>query len=206
MASYEVLASAALLIVALYIVIRQVMSSRADTALRETNRFAADIVQNAGEGIIVYDRELRFVVWNRFMEDMTGLAAEDVVGRKGFDLFPHLREQGVDEMLERALKGETVASPDVHYYVPGSDRQGWVSSVYRPHRDDEGNVVGVIALVRDITARKQAEQQIEYQAYHDALTGLANRRLFQEHLTLALALAQRRQRLVAVLYLDLDHF
>src|SRR3954447_22452119 len=129
MASYEVLASAALLIVALYIVIRQVMSERAGNALRETNRFAAEIVQNAGEGIIVYDREGRFIVWNRFMEDMTGLTAEDVVGRKGTDLFPHLREQGVDDLHDRALKGETVSSPDVHYYVPGGDRQGWVSSV-----------------------------------------------------------------------------
>jgi diguanylate cyclase (GGDEF)-like protein/PAS domain S-box-containing protein len=206
MASYEVFAFTALLLVALYIVVRQVMSEREGKALRETNRFAAEIVQNAGEGIIVYDSDLRFVVWNRFMEDMTGLKAEDVVGKKGTDLFPHLREQGVDEMFERALRGETVSSPDVHYYVPGSDRQGWVSSVYRPHYDAHGNVVGVIALVREITARKAAEQQIEYQAYHDALTGLANRRLFQEHLTLALALAQRRQRLVAVLYLDLDHF
>ncbi|MEA2491181.1 MAG: hypothetical protein QOH21_2973 [Acidobacteriota bacterium] len=64
----------------------------------------------------------------------------------------------------------------------------------------------MIGLIRDITERKAAEQQIEYQAYHDALTGLANRRLFQEHLSLALALAQRRERMVAVLFLDLDHF
>jgi diguanylate cyclase (GGDEF)-like protein len=67
-------------------------------------------------------------------------------------------------------------------------------------------VVGAIGLIRDITQRKMAEQQIEYQAYHDALTGLANRRLFQEHLTLALALAQRRRKVVAVLFLDVDHF
>ena len=60
--------------------------------------------------------------------------------------------------------------------------------------------------MRDLTERKRAEQQMEYQAYHDALTGLANRRLFQEHLTLALALAQRKRRPVAVLFLDLDHF
>jgi len=96
MASYEVFAFAALLVVALYIVVRLILTERAATAFKESNRFAAEIVQNAGEGIIVYDRELRFVVWNRFMEDMTGLKAEDVVGRKGLDIFPHLREQGVD--------------------------------------------------------------------------------------------------------------
>src|SRR5437867_3690198 len=83
-------------------------------------------------------------------------------------------------------------------------RRGWVSSVYRPHYDESGQVAGVIDLMRDVTERKNAEQQIEYQAYHDSLTGLANRRLFQEHLNLALALAARRQGTVAVLFLDLD--
>jgi diguanylate cyclase (GGDEF)-like protein/PAS domain S-box-containing protein len=206
MQSAEMLVAAALLVVALYIIARQIAAIRAERLLRETHQFASEIISNAGEGIVVYDRELRYRVWNQFMEELTGRAAEEVIGRLATDVFPHLREQHVDELLLRALAGETVSSPDIHYYVPGSDRRGWVSSVYRPHCDSRGHVVGVIALIRDITERKAAEQQIEYQAYHDALTGLANRRLFQEHLTLALALAQRRDRLVAVLFLDLDHF
>jgi diguanylate cyclase (GGDEF)-like protein/PAS domain S-box-containing protein len=200
------LVSAALVLVAIYIIVRQVLAIRAERALRETNQFASEIIDNAGEGIVVYDRELRYIIWNRFMEELTGLTAEHVIGRPATEMFPHLREQHVDELLLRAMGGETVASPDIHYYVPNSDRRGWVSAVYRPHYDGSGQIAGVIGLIRDITERKSAEQQIEYQAYHDALTGLANRRLFQEHLTLALALAQRRSRLVAVLFLDLDHF
>jgi diguanylate cyclase (GGDEF)-like protein/PAS domain S-box-containing protein len=168
--------------------------------------FLAQIIDNAGEGIVVYDRELRYLLWNRFMEEMTGMGAADVIGRCAVDLFPHIREQQVDDLLARALGGETVSSPDIHYIVPQTGRQGWISSVYRPHADPHGNVVGVIGLIRDISDRKAAQQQIEYQAYHDALTGLANRRLFQEHLSLALALAGRHERLVAVLFLDLDHF
>ena len=81
-----------------------------------------------------------------------------------------------------------------------------MSSVYRPYLGDDGETLGVISLIRDVTERKAAEQQIEYQAYHDSLTGLANRHLFQEHLSLAVALAQRRLKQVAVLFLDLDHF
>lgn len=167
---------------------------------------ASEIIDNAGEGIVVYDRELRYVLWNRFMEEMTGMAAEEVLGRSAVELFPHIHDQQVDELLARAMAGETVSSHDIHYFVPGTGRQGWISSVYRPHHNAEGMIAGVIGLIRDITERKAAEQQIEYQAYHDALTGLANRRLFQEHLSLALALAQRRERMVAVLFLDLDHF
>ena len=167
---------------------------------------ASEIIENAGEGIVVYDRELRYVLWNRFMEEMTGMRASDVLGQRAPEVFPHIREQNVDEMIVRAMRGETVSSPDIYYSVPQTGRQGWISSVYRPHHSADGNIAGVIGLIRDVTERKAAEQQIEYQAYHDALTGLANRRLFQEHLSLALALAQRRQRIVAVLFLDLDHF
>ncbi|HEX9984870.1 MAG TPA: EAL domain-containing protein [Thermoanaerobaculia bacterium] len=206
MAQAELLVSVALLVVAIYIIVRQIAAIRAERALRESNQFAAEIIDNAGEGIIVYDLELRYVVWNRFMEELTDMASEEVVGHRALELFPHLREQRVDELLQRAIAGETVQSPDIHYYVPKSDRQGWISAVYRPHYDINGSIAGVIAMVRDITERKITEQQIEYQAYHDSLTGLANRRLFQEHLTLALALAARRDRLVAVLFLDLDHF
>ncbi|HEX7832010.1 MAG TPA: EAL domain-containing protein [Thermoanaerobaculia bacterium] len=185
---------------------RQIFVVRAAHKRSEANRFASDIIDNAGEGIIVYDRELRYVLWNRFMQELTGMSEREVLGRVATELFPHVTEQAVDDMLHRALRGETVSSPDLHYFVPQNDRQGWVSSVYRPYRDANGNIIGVVALVRDITERKRVEQQIEYQAYHDALTGLANRRLFNEHLSLAVALAQRRTTLVAVLFLDLDHF
>jgi diguanylate cyclase (GGDEF)-like protein/PAS domain S-box-containing protein len=58
----------------------------------------------------------------------------------------------------------------------------------------------------DITARKLAEERIEYQAYHDALTDLPNRFLFLDRLVIALAQAKRHNRCVAVLFLDLDHF
>jgi diguanylate cyclase (GGDEF)-like protein/PAS domain S-box-containing protein len=206
MHSAEVLASLALLLVIAFIIAKQVTMYRAERALRDSHLFAAEIISGAGEGIVVYDHELHYVVWNHFMEELTGLPASDVLGRRATDLFPHLREQGVDELLRRALDGDDVPAPDTHYFVPGTQRTGWVSAVYRPHRDSNGNITGVIGLIRDITERRASEQQIEYQAYHDALTGLANRRLFHEHLTLALALAARRNRPVAVLFLDLDQF
>jgi diguanylate cyclase (GGDEF)-like protein/PAS domain S-box-containing protein len=201
------LAAVAVVLLIVYSLLKQFAFRRAELALRSSSKFAGEIIENAGEGIIVYDRELRYVLWNRFMEDLTGLPADQVLGRPALDLFPHMREQRVETLLERALQGETVASPDVHhFYVPGTDRRGWVSAVYRPHFDDDGSIGGVIALLRDVTEQKLAEQKAEYQAYHDALTGLANRRLFQEHLSLALALAQRRKHLLAVLFVDLDHF
>ena len=206
MALGEILLVAAVVAMVAYVVLRLAVAGREQQALRETNRFAHEIIDNAGEGIIVLDAELRYVLWNRFMEELTGMSPKDIIGKSSLDLFPHVREQNVDDLYRRALAGETVAAPDIHFVVPQTGRAGWVSAVYRPHADGDGKIVGVIGLIRDITERKTAEQQIEYQAYHDALTGLANRRLFQEHLSLALALAQRRHSHVAVLFLDLDHF
>jgi PAS domain S-box-containing protein len=180
-------------------VYRQLAAARAH---REAGSFAQDILDNAGEGIVAYDRQLRYVLWNSFMAELTGVAGEDVLGRPASEALPDFGEHPIEELLRRALAGETVSSPDMHYVLPATGRQGWLSAVYGPHFDDRGAIVGVVGVLRDITERKAAEQQIEYQAYHDALTGLANRRLFQEHLSLALALAQRRSKQVAVLFLS----
>src|SRR5713226_411920 len=185
---------------------REEPESEMPETIRHDSDLASDIMSNAAEGIVVYDREMRCQVWNRFMENLTGLRAEEVLGKRAADFFPAVGEQPIDEVLARVLKGETVSLSETSYMVPGTDRQGWIAASYRPQHDTKGNVTGIIGKVLDLTERKRTEQEMEYQAYHDSLTGLANRRLFQEHLTLALALAQRKRRPVAVLFLDLDHF
>ncbi len=131
---------------------------RAEEALRDANQFNIEIVSQAGEGIIVYDRNLRYVAWNKFMERMTGALAEDVLGRKALDLFPHLSETGVDNLLNRALNGETVTSPDIPFYSTFEDQKGWVVGTYAPHRNARGEIIGVIATLRDITERKRVEE------------------------------------------------
>ena len=68
---------------------------------------------------------------------------------------------------------------------------------------DDGVLEGTII---DITDRKVAQQQVEYQAYHDALTGLPNRGLFRDRISMALAHARRTKRGAAVLFLDIDQF
>jgi len=133
---------------------------RSEKALRESERFNKELISSANEGIVVYDRDFRFIVWNRFMEELTGLPAGDVLGMSAFDVFPHSRDQGVEVLLERALDGATIASPDLTYYVPQSGKTGWISGTYAPYRDSRGEVVGVIAMVHDITERKLAEEAL----------------------------------------------
>ncbi len=131
-----------------------------EEALRFSEHFTRTIISSVGEGIIVYDRELRYKLWNSFMEDLTGMPAEEVLGKHALEVFPHLREQGIDRLLKRALEGETVYSSDTPYYVAKSQKKGWVQGLYAPHITPEGEIIGVVATVRDQTERKQAEGEL----------------------------------------------
>ena len=130
---------------------------RSEQALREETRFRNEIIAQAGEGIVVYDRELRYVAWNRFMEDLTGVPAAEVLGQQAPAYFLHSRIQGVEEYLRRALAGESVVAADIWFMMLRSGRRGWVAETFVPHRNADGDIIGVIGMVRDITARKQAE-------------------------------------------------
>jgi diguanylate cyclase (GGDEF)-like protein len=73
-------------------------------------------------------------------------------------------------------------------------------------RDEEGEPLRMIGTVHDVTERKALEEQLEYQALHDALTGLPNRALFMDRLDHAVVRAGRREAQLAVLFMDLDDF
>ena len=147
---------------------------RAGKQLWETEHFASIVLASVGEGVIVYDRQLRYRVWNRFMEDLTGLPATHILGARALEIFPHLAEQGIDKILLRALAGETVRSPDTPYRVPTTGKTGWVVGLYGPLLSAEGAIVGVVAIISDITERKRLyEAQAQKTAELEALFKLS---------------------------------
>jgi diguanylate cyclase (GGDEF)-like protein/PAS domain S-box-containing protein len=81
-----------------------------------------------------------------------------------------------------------------------------MSVLFVAHRDAEGRIEFISSVSRDISERKAFEQRLEHEATHDPLTGLPNRTLLLDRLTVALARADRHQTAVAVLFLDLDRF
>jgi len=78
--------------------------------------------------------------------------------------------------------------------------------MYRPSSLGMGEFLGTYGVARDISARKQAEATITFQAYHDLLTGLPNRSLFKDRLGQAMVYAKRHGQTMATLFLDMDHF
>ncbi|OXM86896.1 sensor domain-containing protein [Paenibacillus rigui] len=82
----------------------------------------------------------------------------------------------------------------------------WVEGKANIMYDRQGNPSGVALIARDIDKHKQLEQKLTHMAYYDSLTGLPNRRLFQDRYSQALLTAKRYQHRAAVLYLDLDDF
>ena len=123
-------------------------------------RLTRTLLDSVGAGIVVYDRELRYRLWNRFMEERSGIGAEHVLGRNALELFPHLKQAGIHLLIARALDGETVHSPDAPYWVASTGRRGWFAGRYQPHRDDEGDIIGVVGIIQDVTERRESEERL----------------------------------------------
>ena len=130
------------------------------TDIFERTAFAETIISSVGEGIVVVDRQGCYVVFNPVMERITGVAAAEALGRRPWDVFPKLRAVGVQEYVDRALRGETVHGPEFELPQLGNRRHVWLISTYRPHRNSRGDIVGVVAVVRDVTARHEAESAL----------------------------------------------
>lgn len=180
---------------------------RAEERAQQSEHFLRTILSSVGEGVIVYDRDLRHQMWNAFMEQLTGRREQEVLGKGALDVFPHLREYGVDLLLQRALAGETVQAPDTPYRVPHTRRSVWMSTSYSPQLAPTGEIIGVVGIVHDVSERKRAEEQLMHNALHDVLTGLPNRALFLDRLDRLLRHGTRDASFgFGVAFLDVDRF
>jgi diguanylate cyclase (GGDEF)-like protein/PAS domain S-box-containing protein len=114
--------------------------------------------------------------------------------------------QRVREEEDNAQEEEDEALTTVYRLYTREGQLLWIRDQSRLVRDPSGKVMFLQGVMLDITDQKQAEEQIAFLAYHDPLTGLANRKMFEEMLEPAMARARRKDLSVAVLFMDLDDF
>jgi len=176
---------------------------RADDALRESEERYRLLFERNPAGVFRATGEGEIRDCNQACARILGFASPSELKRRNIvDLFVDRRDLEADIATLRG-SGEIVNTEAELRRSDGSSI--WVLLNVVKRSDPSGHTVLEGGLV-DITLRKEAEAQIEYQAYHDALTGLPNRNLLRDRLQIALAAARRNNLRVALMFLDLDEF
>lgn len=143
---------------------------------------------------------------NRAFEIMTGYSAAEVIGKNARFLVRDDLAQPQLVEIRLALRERREAHTVLRNYRKDGSLF-WVELAIAPVRDESGSMTThFVSILNDVTDRMQYEQQLEYQATHDVLTGLANRNLLSDRISQAIALARRNNAFVAVMLLDLDRF
>jgi diguanylate cyclase (GGDEF)-like protein/PAS domain S-box-containing protein len=171
---------------------------------REAHEILEAVIQSSPVGIVTLDLEGMVTSWNPAATRMHGWSEEEVLGR----FPPVVPEEMRDELMviQYTIIAEGGVTELEHPCLNKDGSRMTVSLSGAPLHDAAGNVTGVVYLIMDISARKRAEEQLQQQARSDVLTGLTNRRFFNECLTAALAGARGRASNLGVLYVDLDGF
>ena len=169
--------------------------------------YAESIIDTVREPLIVLDQDLRVVTVSRSFYDAFKVKSEETIGQLIYDIgnkqwdIPNLRE-----LLETILPQKTFFD---HYEVEHDfatlGRRTMLLNARQIKR-----VIGkpqfILLAIEDITTRKEREQEIERLAFHDPLTGLPNRMLLTDRLSMARIVADRNRKKVALMMLDLDKF
>ena len=204
------LAVGALLVTGL-VVLRQLLTVRenvrllAEHAARQNEARFRSLVQHSSDVIIVTraDGTVRFVspsATRVFGYDPAAMLRQTVPEL----LHPDDRERGAT-FFRHAAQAPGVTGP-VEWRFRQSDGSWLHAEILATNLLRDTTVKGVVLNTRDVSERRRLEEQLTHQAFHDPLTGLANRALFRDRVSHALALAQRRGSPVTVLFLDLDDF
>ena len=171
--------------------------------IKSENRFKA-IFNNANDGILMADIETkRIYIGNTKICQMLGYTMEEIERLTVMDIFPKEALSHVMDAFEKHSKTENKLASD----IPMKRKDN--SIFYVDINSSRINIAGktyLMGIFRDITERKRTEEKIRHIAFHDPLTNLPNRLLFNDRLTLAIAHSRRNKEKLAIMFLDLDRF
>jgi len=154
--------------------------------------------------LFVKDRQSRFTIANRAVAFDLGYTPDDILGKTDFDLHPRdLAQRFYSDEQQVILSGIPLLDHE-EYVVLSSGEIRWLSTSKLPLRNSAGEIVGLVGVSRDVTRRREAEDRVRYLAFHDQVTGLANRAAFEARLDELSSAANGEQALL--LLVDLDRF
>jgi len=186
---------------------REAQRKQAQAALADSLNLLQTIINTAPVRIFWKDKNLRYLGCNpAFAKDAGLVDPQEMVGKDDYQLV--WKEQAE---LFRAddLRVMESGVPKLFYDEPLTTHGGkklWLRTSKVALRNEEQQVIGVLGIYEDITEQKHAEERIQYLANFDALTGLPNRSLLNDHLKFALNLMRRGKGSLALMFLDIDHF
>src|ERR1051326_7349617 len=178
---------------------------RSQHELEQRERRFRTIFEKSWSGVALLDSSLRFSYSASSTANILRYEESDLVGNAMLD-FVHPRARAAAQRLFESLAA--TATKEAHGELRFRHKNGtwvWLEG-FAQNLLHEPSVNAIVLNYRDVTHRPTTEEQLEYRAHYDALTGLPNRVLFRHKLDHGLAQAHRNHRGLAIMYLDLDHF
>jgi diguanylate cyclase (GGDEF)-like protein/PAS domain S-box-containing protein len=183
---------------------------RAEQAVFAEKERAQVTLESIGDAVITTGAEGRIEYLNPVAEQLTGWDENEARGRPLGEVLNLINEATREPLIEALLAslGRGEASPPADHSVLLT-RQGQEVAIQEsaaPICDRQRRVIGAVIVFHDVTKERRLKRALSYQASHDALTGLINRREFDNRLHAAVQGAQRGEGVYALLYIDLDNF
>ena len=178
--------------------------------LSDSEKLHRYIVEHSPDMIYMLDEQGRFTYLNDRTQDLLGYDTESLIGTPIAELVHHDDLNGIDELVHTDSSEDFVSKVLRLKTADGLVR--FFDFELSPVLLNSTNGIatqglnGVFGVARDITARVKAEETISHQAYHDLLTNLPNRGLFEDRINMVIAQAKRNEQKFSLMFLDLDRF
>ena len=183
---------------------------RLEESLFAEKELAQVTLQSIGDAVITTDAQGNVRFFNPIAERLTGWKALDVQGvhfSTVFLIVDQVTREPVENPIDKALLEERIVSLANNTILIAHDGTEYpIADSAAPIRDRQGQIIGAVIVFHDVTESRYLTHQLSWEANHDALTGLINRRRFEQYLVEAIASVKDSNHQHALCYLDLDQF
>ncbi|BBC27052.1 EAL domain-containing protein [Pseudanabaena sp. ABRG5-3] len=183
---------------------------RLENELFAEKELAQVTLQSIGDAVITTDAYGIIQYFNPIAERLTGWQAEEAQGMpllKVFIIVNEITRKPAENPINKALLEERIVGLANHSILIARDGIEYaIEDSAAPIRDRQGQIIGAVMVFHDVTESRTLSRQLSWEASHDALTGLINRRGFEQQLVEAIASLQKHEQQHALCYLDLDQF